>query len=341
MNSLWNNIDTQSILNNLIQHITCPYTGLIMKDPVTVLSTGVTCESKSAIKKYDSDDIIANTNVKNIIDLVLEKNQLLQQQQFGNKLPHYLFKKEFEKDLRSVDDNVLYKYVNIDLLRKCQNVPEENVITYICNIRSLDVIEYCINNAVNINAKDDNGLKVIDYICRLGNYDALKILLNKFGPHKLHLNGEDNIGETLLTYMQIHSTSESKKEIIKLLIEWGANINLVNRNGINVIHDTVTKGDFVMFELYVNTGSVNLGLISPQVSSRRLINYILKNSVSSEIIELTIEKISNELYKEDDNVMKDLLKNTNIDSKAKDRLNYIYLKKLDSLGLVSGPTMDS
>lgn len=320
---------------DIITYITCSKTGLIMKDPVIILSTGQTCEKAVA---HDLDeDYIENTNIKNIIDVVLKNNYELQQVQFGVKFPHFLFENDFVNDLESDDDNCMKKYVNINLLKPINGC---NIISYICKNKSKEIIEYCFQNAIDINKCDRNNLRVINYICQNGSYDILKMFLERFCPLGLSLNKEDNNGETLLTYLQNESNDidQGVRNTMKaqLLLEWGTNVNVINRYGMNAVHIAVMNGDFEMFQLYVKFNNVNFGLISPQINDYRLINYIFMNSKSSEIIKLTIEKMTSELYKENGNIMKDLFNNAHLDAKTKDKLNYEYLKKLESFGLIDG-----
>ena len=87
--------------------------------------------------------------------------------------------------------------------------------------------------------------------CKNRQKSVIKLFLNS---KKIDINERDDMGRTGLFY----SCGEGDKEIVKLLIEAGADVNLGDNNSITPLHQGAMKGNKDILELLVrNGGDIN------------------------------------------------------------------------------------
>lgn len=89
------------------------------------------------------------------------------------------------------------------------------------------IIKNLIELGCDINKKDNHGLTALHLATINNKINSVKILLN----HKADVNSVDDIGNSALWRASMELASDS--EIIKLLLENGADINLANKHGVS------------------------------------------------------------------------------------------------------------
>ncbi|MEQ8222355.1 MAG: ankyrin repeat domain-containing protein [Candidatus Eremiobacterota bacterium] len=123
-----------------------------------------------------------------------------------------------------------------------------------------DVMELLINKGVNVNYvcpgedENDDQLSLLHYSCQYGFIDFVKLLV-KAG---VNLEVKDSKGFTPLHISlggNICTPNETHKEVIKFLLDNGADINAKTNRGDTVLFIAVIKGNKDIIELLINKGA--------------------------------------------------------------------------------------
>ncbi|KAJ3641463.1 hypothetical protein Zmor_027970 [Zophobas morio] len=100
-----------------------------------------------------------------------------------------------------------------------------------------DVVKLLIEKGIDVNAQDRNGTTALQLACRNGNYENTEMLLN-FGAS---INTADNNNNNALHYAL--ESSKDTRDVIKLLIAKGIDVNAQNKSGTPALHLPTKRGD--------------------------------------------------------------------------------------------------
>ena len=95
----------------------------------------------------------------------------------------------------------------------------------------------------NLTSKSANGMNILILASVLGKCEVVKYLL---GKEILSIDDQDSLGSTAL----IHAVRESHYDIVELLLENGANVDIQSIvEGYTAVHHAITNGDFEITSL--------------------------------------------------------------------------------------------
>lgn len=93
-----------------------------------------------------------------------------------------------------------------------------------------DVLKYALTRYKDINDRvysDEYGLTLLTYACRLSNVKLARILLE----HGIHVNGCQSPYDTYKVYPIMEAIANNNIELVKLLLEYHADLNIKDSNG--------------------------------------------------------------------------------------------------------------
>ncbi len=152
------------------------------------------------------------------------------------------------------------------------------LIEMVKNNIDLKYLQMCLDLGFNINAQDDNGLAPLHYTAQLGNLDTMKSLIKLHADHNiLSKNSND---------LLILAALNGQKEIITYLInELKFDINFKNPiNGATACFTAVANGHLETLKLLVNLGAdynvianngYNLLLLAAYNGQKEIIMYLI------------------------------------------------------------------
>ena len=116
---------------------------------------------------------------------------------------------------------------------------------------NIQIINILINNGANIKQKDTNKVTPFMLLCKRNDIDTkyLEELINKNNITKNDINKTDNYGDTVL-FDIINNKNKDKQNILKLLIDKGADINIKNKEGKTVFDIAKEKNDTKLIEFF-------------------------------------------------------------------------------------------
>lgn len=124
--------------------------------------------------------------------------------------------------------------------------------TLLCNenwwrITSVSEVKSIIEESPNLNARDKYGFRALHYAVKNGEKNKVKILLLA----GVNVNSRTDFGFTPL-YFAVGSMGDD--EIITMLLDYGALINVQNNNGISPLH-YAAWGTATKLKLLINAGA--------------------------------------------------------------------------------------
>ena len=147
------------------------------------------------------------------------------------------------------------------------------------------MIELLIKNVDNINIVDKNGDNVLMYAFKYkASPEIIKILINKVD--NININMVNISGDSVLMFAIIYINVIKDLDIIELLIKKGANINLVNNMGINILMKAVMLVKLDIIKLLIKNRT-NINLVDKNNDNVSM--YAIKYDLPIYIIELLIE----------------------------------------------------
>ncbi len=145
----------------------------------------------------------------------------------------------------------------------------------------IDTAKILIENGANINAVDIEGWSALSYAINNGDIEIAKLLLE----NKVKIKDE------LLIAIK-SPIVESRINIMKLLIENGANINYTDENGFNPLNIAIESGDMELTKFLITNGANVNSLMQDGVS---LIGYAIAQN-NMDLLQILIENGANVNY---------------------------------------------
>lgn len=145
----------------------------------------------------------------------------------------------------------------------------------------IDTAKILIENGANINAVDIEGWSALSYAVNNGDIEIAKLLLTNKAKIK---------GELLLAIKS--PIVESRINIMKLLIENGANINYTDEDGFNPLNIAIESGDMELTKFLITNGANVNSLMQDGVS---LIGYAIAQN-NMDLLQILIENGANVNY---------------------------------------------
>jgi hypothetical protein len=162
--------------------------------------------------------ILLKNDKKEITKEIFEK--IINNKQFDELLNYTNFDltNNFEELLKNCKNETILKYVidnAIDL--ECKDNLGKRPIHYICQSSTLEMLKYIIDKDVDLECKDFNGWRPIHYICQSSTLEMLKYIIDK----KVNLECEDKGGMKPIHYICNYSTPK----MIKYFIDKGVDLD--------------------------------------------------------------------------------------------------------------------
>lgn len=149
---------------------------------------------------------------------------------------------------------------------------------YIKDLKNFIII---LNKGDNINYKLQNGYNVLHTLCVLGYYEWIKIFFKFIDLNLFEINQVNKIGETplfLATYFQHY-------EIVKFLLEKGANPNIPCSNSQSPLMVSILNQDLEIFKLLIEYNSE----INYQNNDKETALHLCYKPKSSEFCKILLE----------------------------------------------------
>jgi ankyrin repeat protein len=240
--------------------ITCPLTNQIFHSPV-IASDGYTYEYLAILDWFKNNHIspitkerinnilIINKKIKEIVSLCIDENPELKVKQFMDRRHYFYFKNEFLMIIKSHQWEKLLDYSKIfvnDTVSKKMTIFE-----YLCaNCSNNDIIKYIIDHSVDYDTTNMIGNRPIHIATKLSNFEIVQHLVSK----SVEIDPEDNDGLTPLLHLVMRNGDIN---LIKYLIEKGADIEHIDRFGKRCIHYAVVHEDNHCIDILIDN-KVNL-----------------------------------------------------------------------------------
>lgn len=125
--------------------------------------------------------------------------------------------------------------------RKEKNIPLCDAVLF----NDYDMFKQLINDGVDVNEKDYNGVTALWYAAQQGHCEMAKLLIE----HGADLEVKDNYGNTPLWKAVFFSKSFPSGEIIKLLVDAGADVRAENNYGISPLEMAKDSADFPYLDI--------------------------------------------------------------------------------------------
>ena len=149
----------------------------------------------------------------------------------------------------------------------------------------IDTSKIIIENGANINAVDIEGWSALSYAVNNGDIEIAKLLLEN----------KAKIKDELLIAIK-SPIVESRINIMKLLIENGANVNYTDENGFNPLNIAIESGDMELTKFLITNGANVNSLMQDGVS---LIGYAIAQN-NMDLLQILIENGANVNYTDGD-----------------------------------------
>ncbi|KAJ3642022.1 hypothetical protein Zmor_028486 [Zophobas morio] len=145
-----------------------------------------------------------------------------------------------------------------------------------------DVIKLMIEKGIDVNVQDGNGKTALQLACKNGDYGIAKKLLNSGAS----INNVDKDKMNALHYAS--ESSKDNRDVIKLLIEKGIDVNVQNGNGKTALQLACKSGVYENAEVLLNSGaSINM----VDKDKMNALNYASQSwKDNRDVIKLMIEK---------------------------------------------------
>jgi hypothetical protein len=334
--------------NIFVNNLKCPLTKLFFCEPV--LADDGHFYEFMAIKNHLSKNTISPTTgnkmghmivkapvIKKMLDEFMELYPEYRNEQFSFKKPFYMFQTDFFDYLKKREYVKLKEFTSIVLNTEIHIEGEngsETVFEIICkNCHDSEILQYIIDNAVDIDVYDKKKFKPIHSICKHASGDILMYFMSKL--KKSELECEDSDGDSPLHYILAYRKPDEYVKFLGEYLKMGINVNVTNKIGMWPIHSVINSGDIDGLRLLLDYGQ-NLNVINKYVGGLNLLQYAFKYSGTVEMIQYIID-LNLELGVDlDPNTTCEQLiyDNKSINKRSKQKMVLHYLSKLLSKAIV-------
>lgn len=185
--------------------------------------------------------------------------------------------KEFEKELNEIDPNDPIFDINT------RDELNNYLLTYTVTINNIDMTKLLIQKGARIDVADKNDRSLLTIPIMYSYYDTLKLLLE---------TNKNTIGISIIDMRDkmmrtpLHIAIEVKNvEAIKILLEFGANPNAIDKDGNNGLHLSIKSRMLQICELIV----INISDINSRINTGESALHIACNLQLIEIAKLLIK----------------------------------------------------
>ena len=134
--------------------------------------------------------------------------------------------------------------------------------------RSNEVVAFLIGKGANIDAVDDSGNAPLSFACRIGNVDIVRTFLQAGAAVDLP---DDTLWTPL--HLVLQEVKPETHEIVKLLLEYGANVNVRTDGGSMPPHIAAQEGDFdILRDLIAKGADINAEMSKGTPLMRAVVN---------------------------------------------------------------------
>ena len=146
-------------------------------------------------------------------------------------------------------------------------------------ICSKETLQAIIDHGVDINAIDEDGRTVLMISCQMGNVEAINVLLNA--------GADSNITDTNSgTWIHYAVDGGCSKETLQIIIEYGANVNALDKNNSTALMLACQKGNVEAIKVLLNAGA---GSNITDTNGHTWIHYAVASDCSKETLQIIIE----------------------------------------------------
>ena len=119
------------------------------------------------------------------------------------------------------------------------------------NYKNLNIIYRLLQEGVDINAKDEDGITALMWAICKGNIEIIQMLLKKGAD----VNAKDENGVSALALSVMSPSRWRQKEIVSILLEKGADVNAIDNFGLTAVMWAYKKGNVDLVSMLRDKGS--------------------------------------------------------------------------------------
>ena len=145
----------------------------------------------------------------------------------------------------SSDEGQSYEYE----LGRARQLPDDIISVWLSIVKAghIEEIRLSLDQGVNVNAKNSDGVTALYLAAQNGRADIVKLLL-EYGAD---VNATTNYGVTALHF----AAQNGRADIVKLLLEYGADVNATTNYGVTALHLAAQNGHAETAQLLLENGA--------------------------------------------------------------------------------------
>lgn len=228
--------------------IVCPITLNIFHTPM-IASDGFTYENQAIIEWLEVKDISPVTKepiekriypsilMQQYIQDYLDKHPEEKEHQYTPSMTHMYNLNIINRYIKSDDFNKLLNYTNYDLSKL-------NLERLFQNCKNIDILQYIIDNSIDLECEDCDKWKPIHYICYHSVHEIIKYIIDK----NVDLECQTKLGSRPINFL----CQKQQLDSIKYLMNKNVSIYHQNNNGRTSLHAACRYNTIDVIKFLIN-----------------------------------------------------------------------------------------
>jgi len=193
--------------------------------------------------------------IRDIFNMIqMDPNWCLPSEMNNNPMAWTIMLDGFIVDVRTVPKHIqemAYQKGLIPYIPNTENglpkTREEGLISEVTAGNDIGTVKSLLNQGVDVNVKDKNGVTALMCAAEEGNHEIAKLLIKKGAD----VNAKDKDGETALMW----AAEEGNQDIVKLLLDQGADVHVKDKIGDTTLIYAADCGHLEIVKLLLEKGS--------------------------------------------------------------------------------------
>ncbi|XP_067678573.1 ankyrin-1-like [Haliotis asinina] len=179
-------------------------------------------------------------------------------------------------DIRKVKEILSQGHVDIDCKGRIGRTP----VMWAAGEGHKEVVDLLMSRGANLSITDGFGLTILHSACLGGDVDLVK---NVISQNMLDINGRVHCGRTAV----MMAAENRHRDVVKLLVDKGADVSVVDETGDNIIHCACRGGDVGVVKYILSKSMVD---VDRRGSNKMTPIMVAKNYKHREVVDLLVSK---------------------------------------------------
>ncbi|XP_067678535.1 ankyrin repeat domain-containing protein 50-like [Haliotis asinina] len=179
-------------------------------------------------------------------------------------------------DIRKVKEILSQGHVDIDCKERIGRTP----VMWAAGEGHKEVVDLLVSRGANLSIRDGFGLTILHSACLGGDVDLVK---NVISQNMLDINGRVHCGRTAV----MMAAENRHRDVVKLLVDKGADVSVVDETGDNIIHCACMGGDVGVVKYILSKSMVD---VDRRGSNKMTPIMVAKNYKHREVVDLLVSK---------------------------------------------------